>query len=73
MEVAEIAGRAADAFAEPALRDLATVYDEAQGDLRLVLALADEAVGEALQDESIGLVGRAAVRAARAKRAGLMP
>lgn len=73
MEVAGIAGGTADAFAEPALRDLATVYEEAHGDLRLVLALADEAVGEALQDESAGLVGRAAVRAARAKRAGLMP
>ncbi len=72
MDVAEVGGGVADAFDEPAVTELAAVY-EAHGDLRLVLALADEAVGESLQDEAAERVGRSAVRAARAKRTQLLP
>jgi hypothetical protein len=70
LEVAEVSGGVAEAFSEDALEELGRVYEE-RADLRLVLALADEAVGEALQDESAQLAGRAALRAARAKRTQL--
>ncbi|WP_217914209.1 hypothetical protein [Miltoncostaea marina] len=71
LEVAGVPGGVADAFAPEALEALGDVYGAA-GDLRLVLAVADEAVGEALQDEGAALVGPPALRAAQAKRTHLL-
>ena len=72
MEVAQVQGSVPDAFSEGALEELGRVY-RASADLRLVLALADEAAGEALQDDAALLVDRSAVRAAQGKRAQLLP
>jgi hypothetical protein len=71
LEVAQVAGTVADAFTPGALEELARIY-EADADLRRVLAVADEAAGEALQDEAAEMVDRSAVRAAHAKRASPM-
>jgi hypothetical protein len=71
LEVAEATGGVRDVFADDALEELGAIY-ETGADLRLVLTLADEAVGEALQDEAATLVGASALRAARAKRAQLV-
>ena len=72
LEVAEVPGGVRDAFTDDALEELGRIYG-ARADLRLVLALADEAAGEALQDEAAQLVDRSALRAAQAKRAELLP
>ncbi len=55
--VAEAPGSVADAFGDEAREEPLAIY-EVPGDLRLVLTLADETVGKALQNERAQVAGR---------------